>query len=219
MPGRVIPQNTVLATLSAERAERAESMIDEVFEELKATFPAWKHAFETLAEFERAKQIWLEKLVEERITPTQLRGGLNKAKNATDPFLPSVGKFISWCKGSDYHAHGLPEPAEVPGLLARFRIREFKPMDYRSNAEYWLLSGLEQGQKRGFWKPERLEKEIASALDAMLDKIKSGVIYAPPETAELPKSVRVRLTPEQRKAAFNRHFGRFLRGKNANPND
>jgi len=80
--------------------ERASGdIINRIFRALKLIFPAWRQNFKTEKEFLDTKALWLETLIDERITTQeQIELGLKGAKNHDSPFFPSIGQFIKWSK-------------------------------------------------------------------------------------------------------------------------
>ncbi|AOF53686.1 replication P [Rodentibacter caecimuris] len=177
-----------LNQISPERAQRAEAMINWLFQELKGIFPGWRTAFETEADYLSAKQTWLRVLVQEKITKSQLQDGLNAAEKSKDKFLPSVGLFVSWCKALDYHALGLPNETELYQRYqtflgyARFNLDEFQ---YRSKVEYWLLKNLYEKCKKK--SEEDTLKAIPKLLTEAAEKVRSNFPFE-----EIPKGI-----PEQ----------------------
>lgn len=179
-----------------------EALVNVVFDKLPASCPSIKTWSES--DIATAKTQWVLGFAENGISrPEQVQAGMQALRAKTDDFVPSVGKFISWCRGNEYHAYGLPEPSEVLGRLEAFKDRDFKPIDYRSNAEYWLLSAIARKQKANIWiKTDELQKWAESELNTMLTKLKQGVQYGKPETKELPKTVSRKMNDAQREQAW-----------------
>lgn len=76
--------------------------VNQIFIELQAAFPAWKHTFPTNESLSTAKVTWMKALVEARIVrKEQIAQGLRVARQCESDFFPSVGKFISWCKTAE----------------------------------------------------------------------------------------------------------------------
>lgn len=78
--------------------EFAKKVINKVFDELAVIFPAWKNAWPTKKELDMAKLQWTKAFVENGISSLeQIQYGFKKARQAETDFLPSCGKFVSWC--------------------------------------------------------------------------------------------------------------------------
>ncbi|OOF46588.1 replication P [Rodentibacter trehalosifermentans] len=174
-----------LNQIPPERAQRAEAMINWLFQKLKGIFPGWRTAFETEADYLETKQTWLRVLVKKKITRSQLEKGLTIAEESTDKFLPSVGLFVSWCQWVDYHALGLPNEAELYQRYqtflgyARFNRDEFQ---YRSKVEYWLLKNLyEKCRKKS---EDDTRKVIEKLLNEAAEKVRSNFPFE-----DIPKMI------------------------------
>lgn len=99
------------------------TLINGLFGELKVIFPAWRTAFLTADDYKRAKRSWSKALVENGINRVeQIQNGLRKARQHDSDFLPSSGKFISWClsAGSDVY----PSPQEAFQMFPLYRFKD-----------------------------------------------------------------------------------------------
>ena len=75
--------------------------INDVFKSLQATFTAFRVAFKNDEELSLAKKTWAKAFQENDIWHVnQIKRGMRKARAQTTDFVPSAGKFISWCKPS-----------------------------------------------------------------------------------------------------------------------
>lgn len=149
-----------------------------------------------------AKKQWVLGFAENQInTMAQVQAGMRQLRAKPNGYVPSVGEFISWCRGNEYQTYGLPEPSEILERFNAFLCRDCKPMKYRSNAEYWLLSAIErQSNRNRFWTTEQFEKAAKAELESILAKCKQGVRYGNPETKELRKPRKPKLSPEKQQA-------------------
>lgn len=87
--------------------EQAILIINQLFVDLKAIFPAWKSAFPTGLIEQHAKKEWTKAFIENGIGQTeQLKLGVKKARSYGSPWFPSCGQFIEWCKPT-LEDHGL----------------------------------------------------------------------------------------------------------------
>lgn len=87
-----------LAKIKEMELESAD-IINRIFRALKLIFPAWRQNFKTEKNYLDTKALWLETLIEEKITTQeQIELGLKGAKNHDSPFFPSIGQFIKWTK-------------------------------------------------------------------------------------------------------------------------
>lgn len=82
-----------------EKERESGDIINRIFNKLKLIFPAWRQNFKTEKDYLDTKALWLETLIEEKITTQeQIELGLKGAKNHNSPFFPSIGQFIHWTK-------------------------------------------------------------------------------------------------------------------------
>lgn len=79
--------------------------INNVIRQLQTCFPAWRSNIKSQAELNAVKQTWARALIENNVTSIeQIAIGMQKARASSSDFFPSVGKFISWCLGTDEKA-------------------------------------------------------------------------------------------------------------------
>lgn len=108
---------------------RVKQIIDELFTQLAAIFPAWKYNWKTEQEVNSAKKEWVKALHESEVnTIEQIKIGVAKARASDSDFLPSPGKFISWCKKTPQDA-GWPDPDAAMKMCIRHRENQkmFEP--------------------------------------------------------------------------------------------
>ena len=82
--------------------------IGKLFTQLKDIFPAWRTAFPTIESEAGARREWSIGLIEAGCTSReQISRGMRKARQHSQPWLPSIGMFIEWCQ-ADSTELGLP---------------------------------------------------------------------------------------------------------------
>jgi hypothetical protein len=97
----------------SERLRAAAGVINRLFADLQALFPAWRQSYPGEADLAAAKRGWTRALVEAGVTTEeQLQWGLRRARLSSSPFWPSVGQFIQWCQ-PDPISLGLPSPEQA----------------------------------------------------------------------------------------------------------
>ncbi|WP_080729790.1 replication protein P [Vibrio vulnificus] len=111
--------------------QTAAKIINKLFLELQACFPAWRQTFTSRAEIDAAKRSWARGLFEAKITTQkQLDWGLAKARQSESPFWPSLGQFIKWCQ-PDPSDYGLPDTRKAYlEELRRLKSRQIQLMVY-----------------------------------------------------------------------------------------
>lgn len=191
---------------SEQLSQNADQFINWLFDELAGTFPAWKSAFDSQQAITTAKRIWFEALSENKIKRSEIQTGLKQARKSTNPFLPSVGQFLEWCRVIDYAELGLPDLEILLkrlNVFSSFGIEEASKFKFKSNAEYWLITDLYNRNRQYGWQDKTLRNQAERALNAMAKRIVSGEQIPPPspvieEKKKVPLDPRIqRLLDEQ----------------------
>ena len=98
-------------------------LVDQVFKQLASIFPAWQQAWKTQQAIDTAKKEWVKAFIENDVnTVDQLRHGFKKARASDSVFLPSVGKFIKWCKPS-LEDFGIDDPQVLSKAVVNYHHR------------------------------------------------------------------------------------------------
>lgn len=85
--------------------QKTAKIINLLFRELQDIFPAFKQAWPTQEDFNRAKKSWTKAFIAAGICDIEhLRYGIKKCRLSESAFAPSAGKFIKWC---------MPDPTEI----------------------------------------------------------------------------------------------------------
>lgn len=120
----------------------AKNIINKVFDQLSNIFPAWKHNWKSDdplnpdKALNAAKQQWTKAFIENKIcTMEQISYGFAKARKSETDFLPSCGKFISWCSPS---AEDLGFPSEQKALEQCISHRNKVKMHIDSHASHFI---------------------------------------------------------------------------------
>ena len=191
---------------SEQLSQNADQFINWLFDELAGTFPAWKSAFDSQQAITTAKRIWFEALSENKIKRSEIQTGLKQARKSTNPFLPSVGQFLEWCRVIDYAELGLPDLETLLkrlNVFSSFGLEEASKFKFKSNAEYWLITDLYNRNRQYGWQDKTLRNQAERALNAMVKRMVSGEQIPPPnpvieEKKKVPLDPRIqRLLDEQ----------------------
>lgn len=90
-------------------------VVNALFKELQAIFPAWKQAWPTDVALSAAKRSWIKAFIVAEInTLEQIRFGIERCRALGTDFAPSVGKFIKLCLPT-------PEMLGIPSHDKAFR--------------------------------------------------------------------------------------------------
>ncbi len=88
-------------------------VVNALFRELKAIFPAWKQAWPKDDDEKAAKKSWVKAFVAARISQIeQIRFGIERCRKQGSHFIPSVGQFVAMCMptAEDF---GMPPTADA----------------------------------------------------------------------------------------------------------
>jgi len=134
-------------------------VINALFRELMAIFPAWKQAWPDKEATSAAKATWTKAFMAEKITTIeQIRFGIEQCRKLGSDFAPSVGKFINLCQPT-------PEMLGLPPLETAFReaCRNVHPsMAGQAN---WSHDAIwHTAKESGFENLNRLETSLARKL-------------------------------------------------------
>lgn len=106
-----LPENVVPLKVDAGTA----SVINSLFRELQAAFPAWRQAWPDDKAVSAAKATWTKAFMAEKINKIeQIRFGIEQCRKLATPFVPSIGEFVAMCQPT-------PEMLGIPPLDAAFR--------------------------------------------------------------------------------------------------
>ena len=135
------------------------SIVDSLFDQLAFVFPACKYTWDTEEKIRGAKKEWVKAFFENEITTKeQIATGLRKARQMDSDFLPSCGKFVSWCTPSP---EDMGWPSETEALKKCIEYRSNKKL-FGDNAKYcrpmiielckgvdwWLMSNVSSQNER-----------------------------------------------------------------------
>ena len=110
--------------------EQSSGFINQVFHNLKLIFPAWRQNFKTEKEYSATKELWLNTLIEEKVTTKdQIERAIRGAKLSDSAFFPSIGQFIKWSQNEPLEVGAEAHKLYVPAL------REHTVEEYAEIAE------------------------------------------------------------------------------------
>ncbi|CAG8863127.1 hypothetical protein PS627_00063 [Pseudomonas fluorescens] len=97
-------------------------VVEKIFRQLQAIFPAYKQAWPDDKALKAAKRSWTKGLIDAGISDlNQVRYAIEECRRSGSPFAPSIGQFIGWCKPSPERL-GLPatDDAWMQALLGKY---------------------------------------------------------------------------------------------------
>lgn len=134
-------------------------VINALFRELMAIFPAWKQAWPDQEAIGAAKATWTKAFMAESITKIeQIRFGIEQCRKVGSDFAPSVGKFIKLCQPT-------PEMLGIPPLEKAFREACRNAHPSMAGQGKWSHPAVWHTAKEcGFESLNRLETSLAQKL-------------------------------------------------------
>lgn len=134
-------------------------VINALFRELMAIFPAWKQAWPDQEAIGAAKATWTKAFMAENITRIeQIRFGIEQCRKLGSDFAPSVGKFIKLCQPT-------PEMLGIPPLAKAFRESCRNAHPSMAGQANWSHQAVWHTAKEcGFESLNRLETTLALKL-------------------------------------------------------
>ena len=104
-----VPAPVQLGSVDNQTAE----VVEKIFRQLKAIFPAWKTAWPDEKALGSAQRSWTKGFMDAGICDIhQVEFGIKQCRKSGSPFAPSIGQFIQWCTPGP-EAYGMPIAADA----------------------------------------------------------------------------------------------------------
>lgn len=134
-------------------------VINALFRELMAIFPAWKQAWPDDDSLKAAKASWTKAFMAEGIQKIeQVRFGIEQCRKLSTPFAPSSGEFVTMCQPT-------PEMLGIPPLEKAFREACRNAHPAMAGQANWSHDAVWHTAKEcGFEPLNRLETSLARKL-------------------------------------------------------
>jgi len=150
-------------------------VVNALFKELQAIFPAWKQAWPDADSLNAAKRSWIKAFIVAGITTLeQIRYGLQNCRQIGGDFAPSVGKFIKWCQPT-------PEMLGIPSHDKAFREALENSHPSRFGARTWSHVAVRHAALQcemhnlGDLIPEKASKVFDRAYDITIRRLVQGL--------------------------------------------
>ncbi|MDE9571415.1 replication protein P [Xenorhabdus bovienii] len=157
--------------------DEAERLVDVLFKNLKSVFPAAiSTIFKDPSDEVAAKRQWIAAFAENGIrTKEQLSAGMRYARASENPFWPSPGQFVQWCKQGEAIAIGLPTEDELYGMFRDYCARRgWGDYPWQSNACYWMVTKIYSEMIYQNLTDSEVKKLCRRELTAMAKRIQAG---------------------------------------------
>ena len=168
------------------QAEKTAEILNELFNQLRATFPASMANFRTQEELNEFRRQWLLAFGENGITDlAQVAAGMRVARRQEKPFLPSPGQFVAWCRSEVAIAAGLPDIGQLVEMVYRYcRTRGQYPdaesYPWESKAHYWMVTGLYTHMRANSLSDSELRRKASDELSSMVRRLNAGEVIPEP---------------------------------------
>lgn len=150
-------------------------VVNALFKELQAIFPAWKQAWPDDEALKAAKRSWIKAFLAAGINQLeQIRYGLQNCRQIGGDFAPSVGKFIKWCQPT-------PEMLGIPSHDKAFREALENAHPSRFGARTWSHAAVRHAALQcemhnlGDLIPEKASKVFDRAYDITIRRLVQGL--------------------------------------------
>lgn len=173
-------------------------VVNKLFAELQAIFPAWRQAWPDDRSLAAAKRSWIKGFAAAGINSLeQIRYGLEQCRLSGCDFAPSVGRFIQWCRPT-------PELLGLPSADAAYRAacRIAHPAADRSGVHPAVYHAA---CETGFYELASLPEEKSRRLFERAYELTVQMIMSGQPLREIPKALPEMVsiqTPEVARAAL-----------------
>lgn len=196
--GAALPPIPVAATLPRQVDPATVEVVNRLFVELQAIFPAWRQAWPDDKALAAAKRSWIKGFAAAGITSLeQIRFGLEQCRLYGGDFIPSVGKFIAWCRPPE--SLGLPTPARA--------FREACANAHPAATARWSHEAVHHAAcETGFHELRSLPEGKSRVLFERAYAVTVRMLLAGEPLREIPKALPASVsvsTPEVGKAALS----------------
>ncbi len=193
-------ENQQKEELKKRVSDNAKLVIDDLFNELKSCYPAWRQAFETRDTWNAAKKTWTKAFIENNISTTeQVRLGLAEARKGTNPFWPSVGQFINWCDGPQ-----IDTDEAFNRMIAKKPCNGIAEWESRQEVGFRCKCSLPEDKARALWK---------TTLTKNIQRVRNGELIEQdfnPVQMPSPEKFRDTESPEMRNSRLDAEIGIML---------
>lgn len=195
--------------VTARQGPQTQSSIDAVaqifnsfFKQLVINFPGSIALLKDEESKTLLKQQWLQAFKENGINKLEyIKAGMTVARRQNTDFLPSPGKFISWCKDGISEQIGLPTASELVEMTIKFAAEKgiilAEDYPFPNNACYWIVTALYCEMRECNLSMKELEKLAQEKLTSMTNKILNGYAVPAPVKQITSTSAGVTLTREE----------------------
>lgn len=163
-----------------QREDQAALVFNDLFRQLRATFPAITAHIKTQDDLNDFRRTWMMAFAENGInTIAQVNAGMQLARQQATPWVPSPGQFVAWCREGSLRVAGLPSDEELVELVHRYcaergYLSSPEAFPWERPAHYWMVTALYSGMRSHNWTEKELLNAAREELSSMEKKIRRG---------------------------------------------
>lgn len=184
-----------------QQVEQTAQIFNELFNQLRAAFPASMANFRNQAELNEFRRQWLLAFHENGINSIeQVAAGMRVARTQERPFLPSPGQFVAWCKQSGGVLNVTAEDVITEYWSWRNRSFEFSSSEqfpWSQPVMYHICTELRSRSTEKQLTHSELSREASSILEMWEKRVMSGKPIPPVRRALCAPAASMGPTPAQ----------------------
>lgn len=196
------PADAVIRGLDDDGRKAIETLVNKLFREIRGARSGWRQAWPDTKALDEARVSWLKTFLENGISDwdNQVAYGMQQLRAEPSDWVPSPGKFVTWCQPT-------PEVLGLPSLAAAYAEALSKSHPAMAAAARWTCPEVYHAAARaGFSALQALPRSEGMALlEEHYRKIRRdkarGVQLPPVPVAAIP--VQPHRTPEVGRAALD----------------
>jgi len=199
--GLATHQPAKVADLPPEAKRETERLINELFGQLRAIYPAWKQAWTSESLYRSAKAAWTQALLDAGVSDWSLiERGLAWCRASGSDFIPSAGKFIQHCWPSPAEL-GAPEVEQAYREAHRYSHPAMVGHERWSHPAVYHAAIKVSRHSLQVMPLKATQQMFAEAYRAVLQRMACGEVLSEPPLA-LPADVKTKGDPAKANAAL-----------------
>jgi hypothetical protein len=158
--------------------EVSKAIVNHMFENLMLMYPYWASTVKTDEDLKALKRAWLRAFLLNGISSyEQVELGLKRAYTEPSDFIPSVTKFVSWCKPepADPLKMGLPHPLTAFRMACAYAHSVRYGLDVNNTIEIVRVAAKNVGYASLEDAGEAIRSRFEYEYSLLLERLKNGL--------------------------------------------
>lgn len=195
------PADAVIRSLDDDGRKSVETLVNKLFREIRGARSGWRQAWPTTEALDAAKVSWLKTFLENGIGDwdNQVAYGMQRLRAEPSDWVPSPGKFATWCQPT-------PEALGLPPLEVAYAEALSKSHPAMAGEARWSSPAVYHAAARaGFSNLQRLGRSDGlAALEEQYRRIRQQLVLGEPlpPVPQAAITVQPHRTPEVGRAAL-----------------